>query len=354
MTRSLLPTLLVVAALAAACTGQPAAPVATPIGTSSDAPTGTPTDAPVVEPVVASYAPGAPAVDLPGGWTIRDCEGDAPLVCVGRADVPDGDVVGTLMLDSFPLDAGLAAADGREAVLEALRANAQLRMQGLVDDRVIGCGAAHEGSIDPMVDLLVDGRAGVRSGFRAVQDGEVVEHVVTYATVAAGQLWLLVAESARDGSCMDDAEMDLFTPDRLATFVPVLDRLVAGTPLPAAGRRIEEGTVLGVDEGSAGGGVHVFVHGELHRVQEPRPMAPEDLEREGVAIGAPVVHVALADTTTGSWFAVVPATGPDARLHLVVDGVAHPVVVQQVDTTALDGVPETATPDLDRLLAVTG
>ncbi len=339
MTRSLLPALVLVTALAVGCTGPQAAPAPTPTPTptSTETPTAEPTDAPVVQPIVASYAPGAPATALPDGWTIADCEGDAPLLCVGREGF-DG-VVGVLMFESFPLDRGLAAADGREAVLEALRANAQLRMESLVEDRAIGCGPTYDGSVEPMADLLVDGRPGVRSGFRAVQDGEVVEHVVTYATVSAGQMWLLVAESARDGSCLDDAEMDLFAPDQLASFVPVLDRVVAGTPLPAAGRRIEEGTVLGVDGGLDGGRVQMFVQGELHRVSQPRPMDAEDLEREGITVGDPVVRVTLAEAGTGSWFAVVPASGAAALLHLVVDGVWSS---------------SSWTPALDRVVAVTG
>ncbi len=160
MTRSLLPALALVTALAVGCTSPQAAPTPTPAPTSTETPTAEPTDAPVVQPIVASYAPGAPTVALPEGWTVADCEGDAPLLCVGREG--SDAVVGVLMFDSFPLDSGLAAADDREAVLEALRANAQQRMESLVEDRAIGCG--------PRGQRRPDGRpAGGRSGGSAVR-----------------------------------------------------------------------------------------------------------------------------------------------------------------------------------------
>lgn len=70
-----------------------------------------------------------------------------------------------------------------------------------------------------------------------------------------------------------------------------------------------------------------FVGGELHRIQQPRPMTLDEREAAGVAVVAPVVHVDVSNTSTGSWFAVVPPIGAGARLHLVVGQVAHPVVV---------------------------
>lgn len=226
MTRPPLPALLLVAVLAAGCTTAGGA-IGTPSPTapSSPSPTTTPTTA-EPEPIAASWAQGAPDTELPDGWVLRDCEGDAPIVCVHRGD----ELVGTLAFASFPPDGPLVGATDGAEVVEALRAHGTMRMQGLVDDRAIGCGEDYVGSVDDHVDLLVGGQPGVRSGFTAVQAGELAEHVVTYATISEGQLWLLVAEAAAEGTCMGDSELELFAPADLDAFLPILDRVVAGTP----------------------------------------------------------------------------------------------------------------------------
>lgn len=53
----------------------------------------------------------------------------------------------------------------------------------------------------------------------------------------------------------------------------------------------------------------------------------------------------MAASKTDSRFVVLPPTGPQARLHLVVDGTIRPVLVQHVTPESLAG-----TPDLDNLL----
>ena len=230
MTRSPLPTLVLVAVLAAGCaTTGDAVGTPSPTAPSTPSPTPSPTATPTTaepEPIVASWAQGAPDTELADGWVLRDCEGDAPVVCVHR----DDELVGTVAYASYPPDGPLVGATDGDDVVEALRAHGTMRMQGLVEDRAIGCGEDYVGSVDDHVDLPVGGQPGVRSGFTAVQAGEVVEHVVTYATLAEGRLWLLVAESAADGTCMGDSELELFAPADLDAFLPILDRVVAGTP----------------------------------------------------------------------------------------------------------------------------
>jgi hypothetical protein len=302
-----------------------------------------------VEAIAASWVAGSGPVDLADGWRVRDCEGDAPLLCIEL----DGDVVGTLSLDSYPLTAEMAAADDETALAEALRAFADSRAVGIADDRVAGCGGGYRFRAEPVVDVTMAGHPGVRYGFRGTEDGVLTEYVLSYATVEAGQIWIVVADGAADGGCMGDVELDLFDPVVLERFAPTLDRIVAGTPLPVAGSRVEDRTIVGVDGGLDGGLVYVVAGHEKHRIQQPRAMSVEEAEDEGLRRGDPIVRVRTSDSSTGSFFAVVPADGPEARLHLIVDGVMHPVVIQEVDAAALEGLTDADPPVLAHLRPAT-
>ena len=194
--------------------------------TPSQSPSEQPSDAPTY---VVDWGPDAAPVDLGDGWTVRDCEGDAPLLCVDR----DGELVGTLALSSFEPTEDLAAADTPEELTDALRAFAESLEDGVVQDRAAGCGADYVVEHEPVAVVTMSGQPGVRYGFRGIQDEAVTEFVLSYATVADGRLWIVVAEAATDDGCMA-SEFDLFTPDDLATFLPRLDAVVAGTVLPDA------------------------------------------------------------------------------------------------------------------------
>lgn len=332
MARPLLPA-LALAGLLAACTASQAAP------TPSPTPSASPTPLP---PIVASWDLDGEPVELGDGLAIGHCVGDAPLLCVTRGD----EVVGVLSIDGFPLDDAMAAAEDADELLEALLANAEARMLGVVEDRAIGCPDGYEGKAHPATEVLVDGLRGVRVGMSGTEDGGLAERVVTWSTVAAGQHWIIVAEAASDDACMTDPELQLFDPAELDALVPLLDRVMSGTPLPEHGTRVAPGTVIGIDGGIESGMVHVFADGELHRVQQPRAMTAEDLDAMGIELGAPVVHVHLTEAPTDAFFAVVPPDGSDARLHLVVDAVAHPVVVQEIAAEAVEGIPTAGEPRL--------
>lgn len=224
--------LLLAALLVGACTATTAPEDPTPTVSPSDSPSSSqppseePSDAPSF---VVDWSPDAAPVDLGDGWTVRDCEGDAPLLCVDR----DGELVGTLALSSFEPTEDLAAADTPEELTDALRAFAESLEDGVVQDRAAGCGADYVVEHEPVAVVTMSGQPGVRYGFRGIEDGAVTEFVLSYATVVDGQLWIVVAEAATDDGCMA-SEFDLFTPDDLATFLPRLDAVVAGTVLPDA------------------------------------------------------------------------------------------------------------------------
>lgn len=227
----LLAVLSSIVVLAGACTRGVLSPAAEPPTDAATPPT-EPDDTedragPDVGPIAASWDAAAPPVDLPGGWRVVDCDGDAPLLCVER----DGGTVGTLELNSFPLADDLAAAEG-EAVRSALRDFALSRHDAIAEDRRNGCGDDYVVEAEPATEVLMAGQPGVRYGFRGVEGGVTTEHVVSYATVAADQLWIVVADGAAADGCMGDAELTLFDPEVLREFLPLLDRVVSGTPLP--------------------------------------------------------------------------------------------------------------------------
>lgn len=336
--RTLLPA-VALAGLLAACTASGATPSPSPT------PTPTPTESPApTTPIVASWDADADPVDLGDGLTVEHCEGDALLLCIARGDQH----VGTLSLEGYPLEQAMAEAVVADAMVAALRAHALERMQSLVEDRAIGCDG-WTGEVDEVEEVLVDGIRGVRIGVSGTEDAVLSERFVTWSAVAAGQQWIIAADGASEEACMADPELGLFDPAELDALVPVLDRLVSGTPLPAHGTRIVDGTVIGIDGGLDSGMVHVFAQGELHRVQQPRAMTVEDLDTMGIEVGAPIVHVHLAEEPTEAFFAVVPPDGSGARLHLVVDGVAHPVVVQELTSGAVAGIPTAGEPRLDHV-----
>jgi hypothetical protein len=220
---------LMVAATLAACGGGSATPIATP----SDLPTGLPTapsEAPSDLPLpVIDWADLEP-VDLGDGWIVRDCDGDAPLLCFDR----NGEFVGLIELNTFPVPAELAGVGSEDELVAAMRTWATDNLDGVVADRSEGCGADYEVEVEAPVEQTVAGNNGVRYGFRGIEGGAMTEYVISYATVADDQLWIVVADGAADGGCMGSDELDLFDPAVLETLVPLLDRVVAGMVLPDA------------------------------------------------------------------------------------------------------------------------
>ncbi|MGH3442857.1 MAG: hypothetical protein ACRDUY_12610, partial [Nitriliruptorales bacterium] len=71
--------------------------------------------------------------------------------------------------------------------------------------------------------------------------------------------------------------------------------------------------------------------------EAPRARARAAHRGNRTAHGA-VPSLAVADAETGSYFAVVPPDGADARLTVAIDGVLHPVVVQQIRKDVLDSL----------------
>lgn len=227
-TRSLL-LIPVAAVLLAACTTADGAapPVADPAPPTEQPAADDPMpDEPVVsDPIVASWEPGAAPVDLGDGRAVADCEGDIPALCVMEGDT----VLGLLEEARYPAPSELLVAE--DELDQALRDFAAERMDEVEADRIAGCGADHVVLPDAPGSVTVDGSPGLRYGFVTMAGDEVVEHVVTWATVRDGELRLVVAEAAASDGCMA-TELTTFPTDELVTLLPALDRVMAGTPLP--------------------------------------------------------------------------------------------------------------------------
>lgn len=340
-------SLLVIAVILAACSG--ASPDAGPSPTPpTPAPTPAPTDGAGVPdtdaPIVASWDIGAPGVELPDGSVAVHCEGDAPLLCIER----DGAAVGLLELFDYELtpEFEAAAADDLDA---ALRAWADEHLEWVKSDRAAGCGDGYTFEAEPTRSTRLGMLPALQVGFTGTEGGVVTEHVRLWSTVAGGKRWIVTAQAASPDGCMASDELLVFEPAVMARMLPILDRVVAGTLLPGIEAGIEDGAVVSVDGGLDGGLVYVVVDGRKQRIQQPRAMTYADVTTAGLEPGETIPAVRLADTATGSYFVVVPPDGPDARLHLVVDGTIHPVLIREADHSELTDVPEVAHSVLDRL-----
>jgi hypothetical protein len=163
---------------------------------------------------VFDWATAAP-VDLGGGWTVLDAEGDGPFVEVRR----NGRLVGFLEYMGYSIDGTLDqhVADYYEAI-GGDRAGAPVEGYRFVADRVVHATAA-DGPI-------------VRYGFTGTMpDGSPSERTYQWAGVRRGRLVLLSA-AANDPGGLFPPEGTEFTTAQLEQLVERLDRLVRASGLP--------------------------------------------------------------------------------------------------------------------------
>ena len=160
------------------------------------------------------------------GWTLEPCEGDAPLVCLSRGG---GEATGAVELSEFALSSFTALEDKRG--LDALEALADDAVTALAADRKEGCGVDYAVEADETVPQQVLGTDGLRYGWTATVDGEVVERNVSYAAIVGPTVYLLVAGALEPDGCME--RLSEFRVDDLDDARPVLDRIAAGSQPPA-------------------------------------------------------------------------------------------------------------------------
>lgn len=177
---------------------------------------------PQFPPIVADWE-GGTRVELPNGWAVEGCEGDAPLLCV-----VDGErQVGFLELGSYPLPTD----PDRDDADHLASAMADF-VDGMRADRATGCPDLEFETV-PAIEATIGGEPGLRGGFRLVDDTgrEVERHLLYWTVVDDRHVTVTVPAYAEDG-CL--AAMGEFTPEDLGLVALYLDDLVARTPLPRA------------------------------------------------------------------------------------------------------------------------
>lgn len=229
----IIPALLAVAVVLAACGGdaavepttttQPTTTATTVPDTTTTPPTTTPT-----EPLVIDWDDRAMTVALDGGWTVTHCEGEAPLLCVSR----DGETVGVLeyfIADPLTYDAyDPSAAD--EANLRAIAANFVAAFE---QDRASGCGADYGFEPIEPTPFAFGGNAGLAYGFQGVTAGGVPsEYNLQYSALAHGRLIFLVAAAYDEGGCPGKDDLISFDSAVLHEFQPHLEALLVSSPTP--------------------------------------------------------------------------------------------------------------------------
>ena len=219
--------MVLVLALAGACDGDgdgdgagdgAAAPPTSP-STSA-----TPTSTASVAPLAIDWSGRTISPATVGPWSVRFCEGEAPLICLDR----DGRPAGAIERSEFPVSSIPSLQQALEAKVTARAALAVLAQQTVetfAADRKEGCGTDYLVTAEPVVAQPVLGGEGVRYGWSARVGGEVVERSVTYAAVREGVLHLLVAGGLAEGGCVE--KLGEFGVQDLEAALPVLDRVAA-------------------------------------------------------------------------------------------------------------------------------
>lgn len=147
---------------------------------------------------------------LAAPWAIAFCEGEAPFVCVAN----DGHALGSIEL----LDWDLEGLD--------LDAWATDHLAWIAADRTEGCGDGYRVVADPVQQVTVAGRDGIRVSVTGLDaDGTPVERSVLHAWDHQGRRFLLAAHGYADDSCLGRSFSD-FTVADLRSFEPLLADLV--------------------------------------------------------------------------------------------------------------------------------
>lgn len=145
-------------------------------------------------------------IPAPEGFTIQDPEGDGPLVNVLR----DGQVVGTLELSQFPLDAAFNSAQG----LEALGAWAEGFYDPVSADRQAAIPGIVFTADDPESDAF-GSFCGISYGYSVIDpaDEAANELFLGHATFDSTKLYLVTAsynEATPGSGFVDEATLQAF------------------------------------------------------------------------------------------------------------------------------------------------
>lgn len=169
--------------------------------------------------------------EFEGGWAVRACEGDAPLLCVDK----DGAPVGVVEAAAFPVASfpDLEPAGDDDANLRALAAGFQ---EALRTDRAAGCGADYRFEPIEPEPFEFGGADGLAYGFSGTRaDGKASELNLQYSTISGDQIVSVTAIAYDEGGCPGRDDLSSFDSATLAEFRPYLEAVLAATPVPAVG-----------------------------------------------------------------------------------------------------------------------
>jgi hypothetical protein len=209
-----------------------------PGDSSTTAPATTTTSPPsaAADPIAIGWDVDEAGTELPDGWSLHDAEGDGPFLEVRR----QGQVVGLLETTSFPVESieTLRGGAGDDASRRAsLRAYAETFVATFRADRAEGCGADY--GYDPAPIVVFDAPDGpvVAYGFSGtLADGSPSEGIAAIAGIQDDQLVLVTGTASDEGGCLP-AEGTVFSTADLDAFRPLLERIGAGSGVPAPANR---------------------------------------------------------------------------------------------------------------------
>ena len=199
----------------------------TPTTTTTTSPTTTTTAPPSTLPAIEAMSWTGPfEIGLGNGWAVRDCEGDRTNVCIFDGSTLLGDVE---LLTGYPLEDG----DEDEDPQVVAEQWALGMIEHFREDRAMGC-PDFTFTGDTVRRTSVGGRPGARGGFTLSDaSGRVVERVINYYVIVDERAAIVNTDAyVAEGGCLGPSEYDpSFTPDRLAVLEPLLDELIAATPV---------------------------------------------------------------------------------------------------------------------------
>jgi hypothetical protein len=168
-------------------------------------------------------------VALSDGWSLRDCEGDAPLRCLHG---PDGSVGGTIELLRFEQHDGLLGAYDLDRAGAALLDLVSDFEAWLTQDRSTGC-PHHTVEFEPSEPVTIDGAPAVIRGHRLLSpQGEVVERSLVAYIADGGDLALVTVNATAPGGCTHVEELDELSPTEFDHLHTQLRLLMADGSVP--------------------------------------------------------------------------------------------------------------------------
>ena len=286
-------------------------------------------------------------VRFENGWTLTTTTN--PMIEVRKPR--GGGVIGVVELLSFPMDNTLARARTAAARERVLRAYIADHHESIAQDRRDGLGSEYRYIPRKTTTIRFADRPALRYGAVTKNaQGEVVERHRGYMALHRGQLWVFAANGYDPN--LFPSEIAQLTPERQQVLARHLDDMVKASPLPREGTGLIEGIVVGTDGGMNGGRIFLLHNGRKQRIYQPRPMTVDDVAQ--YRRGPRIAQVDVKRTETGSFFAVVPPSGPRARLQLITGGTIHEVVVQHVKTEHVERVENLRRDVTDQLAVAKG